>query len=352
MAVPSVNATDERFYRDHIRDELPDRVIDAHAHVWYQEDFLPQGAYPKRRSAEWAARMAPDNPAEDLVATYQRLFPGKTVTPVVFGNIDTSTDVVGNNRHVARDAQHRGWPALAVSRPEWSASEFEERVMEGGFSGCKPYLNFAPEHLRADDIEIFDFLPRRQLEVINEHGWVVMLHIARSGRLGDPVNLRDLMEIDRQYPNAQVIVTHIGRAYALEDLGNAMEVLAGSENLLFDFTANTNSEVMEELLRIVDSRRVMFGSDLPIFGFRGRRVVEDGRYVNTIPRGAHGDVSADPTMRETDDSDDMTLMLYEEIAAFLAAARRVGLTRRQRDAVFHDNAQRVFGSVTPNGPAS
>jgi len=352
MAVVSTTPTDAAFYARYLRDALPPHIMDAHAHVWYPADVLPEGTYPARRSAAWAARIAATNPLADLRATYDAIFPGKEVTPVIFGNIDTSTNVDANNAHVSADAHRHGLPALAVTRPEWDAETFERRILDGGFAGCKPYLNFARQDIPADQIEIFDFLPRHHWEVVNRHGWVVMLHIGRPGRLGDPVNLAQLEQIDRDYPNARTIVTHVGRAYALEDVGEGMEVLARTQNLLVDITANTNADVMELLLRAVDPARILFGSDLPIFGLRGHRVVEDGRYVNIVPRGLYGDVSDDPTMRETDDGHSLTLMLYEEIAAFLDAAERAGLSASQVAGVFHHNAARVLGPVAPTWRAA
>lgn len=351
MAIPQLTDADRRFYDTHLRDELPAVMVDAHAHVWYPEDVMPEGTYPPRRSAAWAARIAATNPLDDLRETYRQMFPAQQVTPAIFGNIDTSIDVDANNAHVAADAAAAGIPALAVSRPEWSGEEFEERLLSAGFAGCKPYLNYAPGHIPSAQIEIFDFLTPDQLEVADRHGWVVMLHIPRPGRLGDPVNLRQLELIDREYPNAKVIVTHIGRAYAIEDVGDGMEVLGRTTNLLFDITANTNADVMHMLLDTVDSSRVMFGSDLPIFGLRGHRVVENGHYINIVPRGAYGDLSDDPTMRESD-ADDLVLMLYEEVAAFLTAANAAGLSRAQRDAVFYDNAVATYEPVAPTWTVS
>jgi len=345
MAVPEITETDIRFYDRYLRDALPERMMDGHAHVWYADDVLPEGSYPPRRSAAWAARIAATNPLADLLETYRRMFPAQSVTPAIFGNIDTSTDVDANNDHVSADAHAHRLPALAVTRPTWDAAEFERRIDAGGFAGCKPYLNFADPSIPKDDIEIFDFLPRHQLEVADRRGWVVMLHVPRPGRLGDPVNLAQLMQIDRDYPGAQVIVTHIGRAYALADVGDAMATLERSEHLLFDITANTNSDVMRLLLAAVDPSRVMFGSDLPIFGLRGHRVVEDGRSVNVVPRGLYGDVSDDPSMRETDDAGSLTMMLYEEVAAFLDAAESAGLGHDEVTAVFWDNAARTYGPV-------
>lgn len=72
------------------------------------------------------------------------------------------------------------------------------------------------------------------------------------------------MEIDQRYPNAKVIVAHIGRAYTPESLGNAFDTLRNSQNLYFDFTATTYDPAMTACINAVGTKRFMFGSDMPI----------------------------------------------------------------------------------------
>jgi hypothetical protein len=282
---------------------------------------------------------------EHLLETYRLLLPGKHVTPLVFANLpETGGDLDAQNGYVAECSRRAGVPALVFSHPCWSASELEERVLSGGFLGAKSYLSLAPAGLGAEDIGIFDFFPRHQLEVHDRHGSLVMLHIPRAGRLKDPDNLAELMAIERDYPNVKLIVAHVGRAYCDGDVGNAFEVLADTERMCFDISANTNAHVFEQLLRCVGPRRVLFGSDLPITRMRMRRIERDGRYVNLVPRGLYGDVSEDPNMDELDgaEGDRLTLFLYEEIAAFRRAGERAGLSPADVRDVFHDNARRLL----------
>jgi len=152
------------------------------------------------------------------------------------------------------------------------------------------------------------------------------------------------MEIDKRYPNAKIVVAHVGRAYCEEDTGDAFNVLAGSKHLLFDISANTNEQVFRELLECVGPRRVLFGSDMPILRMRMRRISEEGRYVNIVPRGLYGDVSNDPNMREADGEEAarLSFFLYEEIDAFLRAAEQAGLSRYDIADVFHGNAARLL----------
>ena len=72
---------------------------------------------------------------------------------------------------------------------------------------------FGVSYIPEKEVRIFDYLTHEHMEVMNELGGIVMLHIPRSLRLRDPVNLAQMLEIDEKYPNAKVIIAHIGRAY-------------------------------------------------------------------------------------------------------------------------------------------
>ena len=176
---------------------------------------------------------------------------------------------------------------------------------------------------------------------MNELNGVVMLHISRDGRLNDPVNIAQLMEIDQRYPNAKVIVAHIGRAYTPESLGNAFDTLRNSQNLYFDFTATTYDPAMTACINAVGTKRFMFGSDMPITKMRMYRVTENGTYINVVPRGLYGDVSLDPHMRESDE-ENITTFMYEELLAFKRSAQKLGLSREDVEDILCNNAIRLF----------
>lgn len=91
--------------------------------------------------------------------------------------------------------------------------------------------------------------------------------------------------------------------------------------MLFDFTANVCDDAIKACIRAVGTKRLLFGSDLPIAIMRMYRVVEGGVYRNVVPRGLYGDVSGDPHMRQTDETD-ITLMIYEELARAQAVRLR------------------------------
>ena len=340
-----IKDVDRKFYRDKLADFLPSRIVDLHTHVWLR-DF--RRAQPTGRAVTWPLRVAEQQPIEDLIETYELLFPGKSVWPLMFSFVEShEDDFAAANAYVSQAARARDLVALIFASPQWSAERLEKEIRAGGFLGAKVYLTLAPDHLATDRIRIFDFLPHHQLEVLDRHRWIVMLHIPRSGRLRDPANLADMLEIERRYPNAQIVIAHAGRAYCVEDVGDAFTVLAQTERLLFDISANTNAAVFEQLIRTVGPRRILFGSDLPITRMRMRRVCENGTYVNLVPKGLYGDVSDDPHMREVDgaEADALSFFLYEQIDAFRRAAQAAGLTAGDIEDVFYGNAVRLIATA-------
>ncbi len=341
-----ITENDRRFYAENIESFLPDKIIDIHTHLWRQQDF-PRLRPTPANSVSWPALVAADNPIEDLQETYRLMLPGKTVTPLIFANVPADGNLDAQNRYIQNSASQYNLPSLIFSDPAWSAEELEKRIISGGFIGAKSYLSLAPSTIPAEEITIFDFFPHHQLQVHNRHGWVVMLHIPRSGRLRDTVNLSQLIQIENEYPNIKLIVAHVGRAYCNEDIGDAFNILTETKTINFDISANTNDYVFEQLLRCVGPKRVLFGSDMPILRMRMRRITRDGHYVNLVQKGLYGDVSNDKNMAEVsgEEATNLTFFLYEEINAFRHAAHRTGLTRDEINDVFYGNAKRMIGEI-------
>ncbi len=338
---------DKECYENELKDFLPNRIIDIHTHVWLAE----HKGKAQSRATSWPARVAKDNSIEDLLETYRLLFPAKEVTPVFFANSVSSDDnLEAQNEYVSQSAKKYNLPALLWSLPEWSRDTLEKQLASGRFLGVKSYLANVPNYIPIDEIRIFDIFPHHQLELLNEKGLILMLHIPRSGRLKDSVNLAEILELDRRYPNVKAIIAHVGRAYCPEDLGNAFEILKETENVMFDISANTCSETFEMLIRTVGAKRILFGSDLPITRMRMKRICENGKYINLVPPKLYGDVSLEPNMKEASpkEAEQFTFFLYEEILAFKKAAQQTNLSRSDVEDIFYNNANNIIEHVGSN----
>ena len=338
-----LKAVDRRIYQESLQDFLPAEIIDVHTHVWKAEhQKIREDAFA--RVVSWPSRVAADNPVEDLVEGYRLLFPGKTVIPLMFASVYDAESIHPMNAYVSECARRLKYPALIYAHPAWNGRELEKRIKDGKFLGAKVYLNLSAAYIPEKEIRIFDFLPPHQLDVLNSNGWVVMLHIPRDGRLRDPVNLAQMVEIEKNWPRVRVIIAHVGRAYCDEDVGDAFAKLSVTKNMVVDFSANTNDRVFEGALRAFGPERCLFGSDMPITRMRMRRICEGGRYINVVPRGLYGDVSADRNMREAaaPDSDSISFFMYEEVLAIRKAVERIGLRRADVEAIFQKNAKRFL----------
>lgn len=334
-----VNVTDydRKVYEEELRDFLPDKIIDVHVHI-YKEEMQRVRPENRKGCVNWPHMVAPDLTIEDMKQSFLQMFPGKAVKAVIMGMPTCRLDEVNN--YALECGKKEDLPVLYCTN--WDTTKDEIRAaMANGFAGIKPYLNNSPSYIPANEVRIFDFLTHEHLEVMNELGGIVMLHIPRSMRLRDPVNLAQMMEIEEKYPNAKIIIAHIGRAYVPADIGDAFEVLKNTKNMMFDFTANTLTLAMTKCIEAVGTKRIMFGSDMPITKMRMYRVCEEDRYVNVVPRGAYGDVSGDPNMRETDESD-LTTFMYEELRAFKRCAEELKLSREDVNDILCGNAARLF----------
>ena len=336
-----LNDYDKKVYEKEIKDFIPNEFIDCHVHIWKKEFPCPPG-YKTNGGSTWEKKVAEDLPAEEMMKSLKIFFPDKKVTPLVFGSC--TRDVPTCNQYVYDNALKFGFPTLFRSSYEMTPEYLEAEVKKGGFLGLKPYQTFCPPYIPASEIRIFDFLPKEHLEVANKNGWIIMLHIARSKRLRDEVNVAQLMEIEEKYPNLKLVVAHIGRAYAKEDIGDAFEVLKNTKNLVFDFTANLCDDAIRACIEAVGTKRLLFGSDLPIAYMRMYRIVENGEYFNVVPRGLYGNVSKEPHMRETDEKD-VTLMIYEQIRALKRVAKDMKLTDSQVEDIMFLNAKKLIESV-------
>ena len=344
MSLLEVKEFDKCFYEQRLRDFLPKTFIDCHTHIWLDEQnhFCEDTA---SRSCAWPNMVAKDNSVEDLIETNRLLFPDNKVISVLYGQPMITIDLKKNNDYVAACAEKYGYPALYISHPDQSCESIEREFEKHPcFKGLKVYLQFAPPYIPSDEIRIFDFLPHKHLALANKHGWTVQLHIARPRRLADPVNYVQLRQIEEQYPDLQLIVAHLGRAYANEDVGDALDYLKDTKKTVWDFTANTNQQVMERVLDQFGPDRFLYGTDFPIFRMKARRTVENGFYINEIPAGSLGDVSTDRHMREIPfpEAEKITFFIYEEIDACRRACEHLGLGKQDVEKIFYGNAMRVF----------
>lgn len=328
---------DVKVYEEELRDFLPENIVDAHAHPCRKEDDTYDRVNNPRY---WPDRVAGEWKIDDVKQTYLDLFPDKKVVPVIFGM--PSGIIPKQNAYIEKISKQTGYPALYLTHYDMTPEFLEEGVIKGGFYGLKPYLNNCKAGVNGADAEIFDFLPEKHLKVADKYGWKVVLHISKPDRLKNPTNINQLMEIEQKYPNVKLIVAHIGRAYAPEDIGDAFETLKRTENMMFEFSANTLPLATEKAIEAVGVKRVLFGTDMAVAKMKMYRVSENGYYINVVPRGLYGDLTGAAHMRESDEKN-ITNFTYEIIRGFKKTAEKLGLTKSDVADIMCNNAAKLYG---------
>jgi len=332
------NRVDMRVYRDEIAPILPPEVLDIHAHIW-SKSLVAEKKY-NRYAASDGYRGIPDQYGyAELEGSGRRLFPDRTYHAVCFGAPYPEAVQLGTNDEVSRGAQE--WPhryPLLVATPTDSADELRRTLLDGGFYGIKVAVNLEP-HAYATD-RITHVFSEAQRKLANEFGLMVMLHIPRASRLADPEHVADILRICSENPDAHIILAHLGRSYCTWSIRDSIHTLKDIPNLYWDVSFVQNAMVYEILFENVDSRRVLFGTDLPVADVRGHRVCVNNQWVDvTRDRYSWAAFRREGLQMEA------TFMAYEIIRALREGAERAGIDEEQLRAVFFANGMRLVEDV-------
>jgi predicted TIM-barrel fold metal-dependent hydrolase len=330
-------ALDRRFYEQWIRPRLPERIFDVHMHLNLPEHVA--AVTEERRRSDWAIECGYILPCEDAYAATGELFPGTAYRIAGFPWPIREADLEANNRYLAAKRREGLLTPFMAVRPEWDPGEVERELDDGGFVGFKPYPDMVSGRKGAE-IGIFDFLPREQWRILDRRGRAVILHLPRAERIASPENLRELREARQSYPAVTIIVAHFGRSFCPYYLRTALDELgADAAGFFFDTSAVINPEVYDLAFGRLSPEQVLYGSDLPILFWHGRRTWTEREYHNLCREDYSWNRHHEPPEVEAA----YTLFLYEEVRAIIDAAGRHGLSEAEVGGIFYDNAARLLG---------
>lgn len=338
---------DRAFWAEHLEGWVPRRVFDPHTHVQDKRFCLEPMTEDKRRQY-WVNEVFEPIGAEDAQRCYGVVFPGRELECIAFGSPSLDFDIEASNRQLQEECSRRGWHSLAVVRPQWTADRLREELAQPTVLGVKVYYALIGHDTRTRDkyleASIFDFLPHHQLELLDERGAWVALHVPRAGRLGHPANIAEIKEIRRRYPRVVLVVAHLGRCYTLPHAQEAFPPLADDEGLYFDLSGVLNGAVHRLALATFGPRRLLYATDGPIFYMRGRRTWEGRRYINHTNYPFHFNKDRESPEVEAK----YTLYLYEALRAIRQACEELSLDRAAVEDIFHGNAERLVAQVRAN----
>lgn len=253
VSLRDYSAHDQQIWDEELQDFIPERIFDAHVHL-----FDPQHLKP---DAPQSSRWTPTDLAA-AQAWAARLYPGRETHFLALGTPVQGLDVDTHNQwclaQVQQDPQSR---LNRLVTPACSLEAIQRDVQEHGVIGLKPYRIFSVTGDIAQ-CRIEDFLPHPQLELANEHGLWVTMHLSRFQGCADEWNLRDLREFTlTRYPRIRWILAHCARSFTYWPIGQAIDQLRDLPNLWYDVSAVTDVRPLITLFSREDRRRILYGSD-------------------------------------------------------------------------------------------
>jgi len=328
---------DRQIYERELRGFLPARIFDAHVHFFDASCLVPGATFPPRHCYHKFGGTFTPSQYETWAA---QALPGAEIHLNSFGHPGNESDRDASAVYTGSIADNRRSHGMALVAPGDSAETVRRRVQQNQLIGFKPYPDFVPGKPVAE-VTVHDMLPAAQMAVADQLGLAIMLHIPRPGRLADPVNQAQMVELCERYPNARIILAHIGRAYWMSTVTDSLDGIASCPNAYID-TAMVNHEgVLEYAFNNFPRERILFGSDAPIACLRGRSIEKNDNYAYMMAE----DYEIGSSIYDPEHAAEYTSFYYEQLHGIKLAAEKACLSRDEVEGVLFGNASRLFSLV-------
>ncbi len=324
-----VREEDLEFFERELASFVPDRVFDAHAHLWHRDQYpeeLPPG-FP------------PTTTHDDYLGLVECLFPGRQVGGWFLPKPSLrngDSDRLGASEWVATNVAGKRFArgaflVLPDDDPEW----IREQVKRLGLCGFKCYHVFAKSK-PTWEAAIPDYLPEQLVRVAGEEGWVITLHMVTSQAVADPGNIHWIRRYCENYPDMKLILAHSARGFQPAHNFEGLPQLGGLGNLYFDASANCEPLAHESIIRIMGHERLMNGTDFGAASHgRGRSVAAADSFLWLYEHT--------PVWEQPNGSIKPVLIALEYLRSLKWACWSAKLTDSQVEDIFWNNAAGVFG---------
>jgi predicted TIM-barrel fold metal-dependent hydrolase len=326
---------DKAFYQEYLQPRLPASIFDVHVHINLPEHIamVPES----RWLSDWALESGHLLPCQDAYACAKELYPNTEYRIAGFPWPIREANLVENNAYLAKLRREGCLAPFMAVRPEWPIEEIERTLVEGDFVGFKPYADMLTG-VKGAEVSIFAFFPHKQWQLLNHHQKAVMLHLPRKDRFADDDNIRELCTARDRYPDVTIIIAHFGRAFCPIYLEQGLKKLGGADGFYFDTAAVINPDVYDLAFSRIPAEQILYGSDMPILFWHGRREWAERAYHNLCRE----DFSWNQERRSPEEEAGYTLFLYEQMRVILDAFDRHGLTEKDKMGIWGENAKNAL----------
>lgn len=254
-----------------LRDFLPDRLFDAHAHLYhsaYLPHLYPAGSEPKQfglvhyhdamRSLLGFSREFALNiitfPGDERMADEQTGLL-KAADDFLLGELDKDGGNIGE----------------ILVMPGETLEHIQSRMTHRRICGFKCYHTLYPGK-DTMQLDIEQFLPEAAWQLADQRHLAITLHMVKDAALADEKNLSYIRAMAERYPNAVLILAHAARAFASWTGVETVEKIADLDNVWYDLAAVCESPAIYQIFHKTGTKRCMWGSDYPISCMKGKAI--------------------------------------------------------------------------------
>lgn len=328
---------DKDYFNKKICSRLPSKILDAHSHMNLSEHVAKVSK--ESIADDWALQAGFQMTFEDARKYIGLMLPSIDYRFTAFPLPIKDIDLKGNNNYISSLIKSKKIAyGLMSIKPDWELDYIEDIFKTGGFIGLKPYPGFVA-HKKNDEISIFEFITKEQLRLAERLGCCIVLHLPRSERLAADMNIAELKEIADMMPDLKIIIAHLGRCYNLVFLEKGIKKLGQYINRFwYDTAAVMNSAVLSHAFDSIDNRKILFGLDLPIFLWHGKRCwPTDTTYINLCRE----EVAFNKHIESAEQERQYTFFIYEQLNNILNVLEQKDEIKER---FFFKNADGLFRS--------
>jgi len=333
----NLTESDIEIYENKIKNFLPEHIIDSHVHLWLKEHVLFKEAKPDNSFSDF--NTFGQFSFEEFSLSTSEIFQDKKYTGIFFGNPLGQIDIEKVNKYILKLAE-TGEYCLYIPGAEDKLDGETFNKVKGfkNFLGFKPYPSLAKKG--SNEVSIHEFLNEHVLDYANSKGLLILLHLPRKKRLADKRNQEEVRYLTKKYPNVKFLLAHLGRAYCLGDISDAVKQVSKIENLFFEISFVNDWEIFELVIKKIGCKKIIFGSDMPVCLMKGKNIcINDNHYF----------VTEKPFTWSISNNDmqlNFTFFIYEQIREFIKALNKSGLYKDEvLEDVFYGNIKKLIDSL-------
>ena len=319
---------DKNFWYEELEDWIPKKIYDCHIHM-LNNDLINDASEHKN--------VFPDADLKVINEWHNILFPGREINNLFLGRPALGTNIQAYNDFLSKEINsNKLTRSHRLTTPSDSLKDIENDIKNKGFQGLKVYRMYSVTGDIANCV-IEDYLPHEQLELANDLGLWITLHMSREDGCGDEENLKDLENFTTQkYPNIKWILAHVARSFTYRPIQRGIDTLKNLPNIWYDLSAVTDIRPFITLFKNENHKRFFYGTD----GIES--VSFHGSY--TTFAHAHNQIETDniESLKFLHTTNRPVVCLYENLIAIKQAAIFCELNREQIEDIFWKNAVREF----------